>query len=264
MKKVYLFLLPLFLMILFVSFTINSDVISKIGCTIEEADNTIFDNLFFGNYNAPYCNNKYKTIPINEKEIIVNQLYAYVKSLVSSEKFISKYKLEHENAKPIEPKIEIKPKYDEQTAQLFKGMEDELNNPNLTEEQKTELKKNIEIMKQTYSNPEYKKMLEQANDAEKQQSINDYNISIEKYKLDLLEWEKTKNLNVVIKERLNNFIELTSNINFDAKLVKINDKFKFENPEYESKSSDWKKCFRAGKETINAARKCAIDWLKEL
>lgn len=64
----------------------------------------------------------------------------------------------------------------------------------------------------------------------------------------------------LIKKRLQEFLDVSANVNFDAKLTGTT----FSDPQYESKSSQWKACYRAGKEVIGAAREEAKIWLKEL
>lgn len=66
--------------------------------------------------------------------------------------------------------------------------------------------------------------------------------------------------NKLIKKRLEEFLEVSGSVDFDARL---NGRM-FANPEYESKSDKWKMCYRAGKEVVAAARDEAQKWLKEL
>ena len=39
---------------------------------------------------------------------------------------------------------------------------------------------------------------------------------------------------------------------------------KFANPAYEQKPTEWKLCFRAGREPVEAAKALATAWLKEI
>jgi hypothetical protein len=64
----------------------------------------------------------------------------------------------------------------------------------------------------------------------------------------------------LIKRRLEEFLEISESVDFDAKLHGSS----FANAEYEAKSDKWKMCYRAGKEVIGAAREEAQTWLKEL
>ena len=70
----------------------------------------------------------------------------------------------------------------------------------------------------------------------------------------------SSDVNELIKQRLNEFLELSATVDFDAQL---NGRM-FANPAYEAKSQQWKMCFRCGKEVITAAREEAKAWLKEL
>jgi hypothetical protein len=64
----------------------------------------------------------------------------------------------------------------------------------------------------------------------------------------------------LIKQRLSEFLEVSATVDFEAQL---NGRM-FANPTYESKSQQWKMCYRAGKQVVAAAREEAQAWLKEL
>lgn len=66
--------------------------------------------------------------------------------------------------------------------------------------------------------------------------------------------------NVLIKQRLQEFLSTSATVDFNAQL----NGSMFANPEYEAKSGQWKMCFRAGKAVVEAAREEAQAWLKEL
>jgi hypothetical protein len=264
MKKINLLIASFLVMVLISAFTISNEVISKIGCSTEEANNTISNNFIFGDLNVPFCNKVYKSIPANERATVVNQLFEYIKVYVNSDDFKEKYKKELENLKPSEPQVEQIQTLEDQTAQMQKAMDEQLNNPYLTAEQKEELKKNMETMKETFSNPEFKQQVQQANENQKIAAKDEFEKKMNTYKTELAEWEKLQDINYMLKKRIKAFLDLSSNIDFDAKLVKVYDKMQFENPEYQAKSTYWKMCFRTGKETITAARVCSTKWLNEL
>lgn len=68
----------------------------------------------------------------------------------------------------------------------------------------------------------------------------------------------------LVKQRLKEFLAFTADIDWEAKLVTVNGYRKFADPALEAKSTEWKRCFRAGKETITAARSFAQGWLASL
>jgi len=58
---------------------------------------------------------------------------------------------------------------------------------------------------------------------------------------------------------------VSADVNFQAATFKSSDgSVKFSQTVYEEKPSNWKLCFRAGKETVAAARTAAKEWLDEL
>ncbi|HEV7331523.1 MAG TPA: hypothetical protein VGN63_10835 [Flavisolibacter sp.] len=86
------------------------------------------------------------------------------------------------------------------------------------------------------------------------------------YKEDMLRWEKEypASFTVLLKRKLNEFLQLTADIDFNAKLVQRGKKQVFADPALEAKDSFWKACFRSGKTTVAAARSYAQQWLLEL
>jgi hypothetical protein len=67
-----------------------------------------------------------------------------------------------------------------------------------------------------------------------------------------------------VKQRLNQFLDETEGIDFNAELVQKNGKKYFVKPEYEQKSNRWKMAFRAGKEVVTPAREFVQQWIKEI
>jgi hypothetical protein len=69
---------------------------------------------------------------------------------------------------------------------------------------------------------------------------------------------------VLIAARLHEFLESSHDIAFEAKLVPgPGGKMKFADPRYDAKSSQWKLCYRAGREPVQAAREFATGSSKE-
>lgn len=66
----------------------------------------------------------------------------------------------------------------------------------------------------------------------------------------------------LIKQRLTDFLQISSEVDFDAELKSGSNTFK--NPDYEKKDGYWKMCYRAGREVVAAAREEAKKWLDEL
>jgi len=68
----------------------------------------------------------------------------------------------------------------------------------------------------------------------------------------------------LIARRLQEFLDLSKDVDFDAKLVPAQSTMRFADPGYEEKPPTWKLCFRTGREGVAAAREAAQAWLKAL
>lgn len=86
------------------------------------------------------------------------------------------------------------------------------------------------------------------------------------YKEAMAKWEKDYPANqlLLVKKRLQQFLDVTANVDYDAALKEQYGKKRFVNPSYESKSREWKQAFRAGKEATEAARSSAQEWITEI
>lgn len=86
------------------------------------------------------------------------------------------------------------------------------------------------------------------------------------YEDDLQNWEASypAEPRALVRERLETFLELTAGVDFGAKTVNRWGKQRFVSEEYESKPSEWKLAYRAGKEPTEKARAFAKAWLAEL
>jgi hypothetical protein len=87
-----------------------------------------------------------------------------------------------------------------------------------------------------------------------------------KYQEALQKWEAAYpgDPALMIARRLKAFLDISADVDYAAKLEQRNGRMRFVEPAYEDKSSEWKLCYRAGKETVDAARTAAAAWLKEL
>jgi hypothetical protein len=69
---------------------------------------------------------------------------------------------------------------------------------------------------------------------------------------------------VLIARRLQEFLDLSKDVDFGAKLVPAGAKQRFADARYEEKPDQWKLCYRAGREAVTAAREAAQGWLASI
>lgn len=69
---------------------------------------------------------------------------------------------------------------------------------------------------------------------------------------------------IAVARRLKAFLDVSADVDFAAALEERNGAMRFVNAAYERKSSEWKLCYRVGKDAVDAARDAAAAWLSEL
>ena len=68
----------------------------------------------------------------------------------------------------------------------------------------------------------------------------------------------------LVASRLRHFLQVSSDVAYDAKLIDRNGTKVFADPTLEARPKEWKLCFRAGKPATDAARAFAQKWLSDL
>lgn len=210
-----------------------------------------------------------KATPLNERPLIVKAVGEFVKLYTKSGDFRSRYLEHREASKPKAPEApesmeEMKTKEKEQMKKSLQDMEKA--KANMPASQKAEFEKLIEALKLQMA--EIQKQQNITYSAETEQYMKQgYEAEMQEYKEKLQEWEKDypKEPDMMIRRWLEEFLKISSDVNFDAQVSEDGSgKKRFVNADYENKPDLWKLCFRAGRQTTEAGRKFASEWLKEL
>ena len=243
-----------------------TDFLQQLGISKEIATEKI-TNSFLGSYVDYYGIKNLKNIATTDRAAIVKDLASYAKEYVKSEAFKKKYLEVKEQNKPAEQQKLLTPEeLKTQTidnAKKFVETSEELVKKATTADMKKIYEKNLEDAKQNLkaaqdpNNEQYKSYAEgyptlvQYSKQARESSLKEWN---EKY---------PDNVLLYIKPQLEDFLESTKDIDYSAQLTEKNGKKYFVNPAYEKKNGNWKKGFRAGKETTETARAFVQQWLSE-
>jgi len=197
----------------------------------------------------------------------VKNALTWVKNYSESAAFKADYDKQREAAKPTPPESKGTP--DEQYAKLLaeqrKGLEELKANvakmsPDMQKQMADAVKQMEASVERTAKDPQMAAMMKQSY---AQTSVSDQ----KDYQKRLAEVEKKypADPRLMIAAQLHHFLDWSQDIPFDAKLVPTGGgKMRFANPQYEAKSSEWKLCYRAGKEPVQAARAFATEWLHQI
>ena len=261
-------MLLLFVSFLLFSFTANrftEDFLQQLGITKISADEKI-TNSILGGYLDQYGLRNAKNIAVGNRAAVAKDLLAYTKQQVSTAAFLKEYNQLRENNKPKASTIESPEEMRAGTIAQYKK--------SITETE-ANMKKADASMKKIFEPilVTLKQQLTDAEDPNNKMMANykttypDMLKSIEaSNKQRLEEWEKKYPTNqlLFVKERLKQFMEETSNIDFAAQLIEKNNNKYFVNPAYERKGNRWKLAFRAGKDVVEPARAFVQSWIDEI
>lgn len=128
----------------------------------------------------------------------------------------------------------------EEGLKAYEEMQQQMNTPEMQEYQKTSAA-----------------YMDQADKDQAAKDMEDYN------KLNA-EWKEKQNPNVLIKKRLQTYLETVGSVDFTAKLVPYYGKQNFADPKYQSKPANWKLIYRAGKDVNDYAKPFVQQWVTEL
>jgi hypothetical protein len=271
-KKTLLFIVTVALFFAFAAHTMversATDVLQQLGIPETLAKDCVWSSLSGASFSYPHTPRLVQT-PKGERAAIIQRIGIFAKSYSQSEEFRQRYLEDRESRKPSPPdaprSMEVLRK--EQKEQLQKSIaETETNVKSMPAEQREMMKEVIKTLEEQLkslndpNNPMYSKEVE----AMQKQG---YDAEMIEYRRKVEQWENDYPANPapMLKRTLSQFLDVSKDVDFNAALVTTGQGGRaFAKPEYESKPSTWKLCFRAGRETVEAARSFAKEWLKEL
>jgi hypothetical protein len=244
----------------------QGDFLKQLGLTQSQANEKITGGLLDGNLDH-YGIRNLKNILLNDRAQVVKDLAVYAKQYAGSDDFKKAYVQLKESNKPApQQKVETP---EQMRATLISRAKE------FVQQSEESLKK---------ATPELKKTFEQVLDGAKKNlaDVQDPNNKMirnyarnyeemkkmmqESYQNQLAAWEKKYPANhlLYVKEKLQDYLDATADIDFNAALYEKSGKKYFVNPAYESKGNRWKLAFRAGKDAVEAGRELAKQWMQEI
>jgi hypothetical protein len=239
----------------------GGDVLSDLKISKKDAASETVQSLAGGQVNTWRVRSVFKAASPATRAALVEQTLIWTKAYVSSPQFAKDYAAYREQAKPQPP--ERTQTVDEELAERRKEREEQL----------AEAKKNVAEMPAEYrkiaeegykaaaasmkqmDTPEFRKMERDGIVMQRKQEDENHEEALARW-----EEEYPADPKELVKARLEQFLEATEDVDFDAKL----NGRKFASAQYERKPQEWKLAYRAGKEPVEKARAFAEAWLKEL
>ena len=222
---------------------------------------------FLEGYLYSYGASSAKNVASGDRAAIAVDVLNYTKSYVNSSAFIKAYEDARVAATPVKPlppktKEEIqKEKIAELDKTIAEGEKSMKTLPKDLIEPFKEVQQMLKDQKKDYENPD-SEMLALMVTSENYM----YENATAKYEQQLQQWQKDypADHRKMVKDRLETFLKLTADVDFNAALKEEYRVKKFVNPAYEKKPAEWKMAYRAGRPAVDAARTFAKAWLLEL
>jgi hypothetical protein len=243
-----------------------ADVISQLGLTIDAVREAIGSVLTFGVNNPGLPSQAFKALTPAARGTVATAGVGWLKTYAASAEFKRQYAQLRETRKPEPPTWELTPeqemqKADAESKEQLAASKAAIGSlpPDQRKAVEESLKGAQDLIAQM-NTPEQRKMRLDAIKADRASRMKEYEGEVAKWRQDYPEDPKP-----IIVKRLRDFLQLSADVDFNARLKKTESgQFLFENPAYQAKSSQWKLCFRAGREATTAARASAQQWLTEL
>jgi hypothetical protein len=255
--------------LLFVSYKAEkmyADLWQQLGITKNDGTTQIRESFVFG-YLQFYGARNIKKIAAGDRVAVAKDLLAFTKQYIQSEAFKKEYASLRSASKPIAPEPA---KTEEQIKkERIQEMKDDIAktekaiktvDPSMKKIFEDNLKMQQKYLKD-FEDPN-NKMLKMMVKSEQ----GNYEYKINRFKKDMERWEEStpENPMVLVKKRLQEVLEITKDVDFDAELTEKYGKKVFVNQAYERKHSNWKYAFRAGKEITGTVRAFAEKWISEI
>jgi flagellar biosynthesis GTPase FlhF len=246
-----------------------ADALTQLGITPAAAKEAWMAGVGSGWFDYGLAAPAFKKAPVALRVQLAEGAVAWAKSHTATPEFKAAYAKLRENRRPRAPEFKGTPEEEQarQREQLAKDQAkaaEEMKKvvASLPAEQRPQMEA---AMKQGLAaaaqmdTPEMRKMILDGIRMQREDQTRRYQEALQKW-----QEEYPESPAPVLARRLQKFLDVTGSVDFDAKLQARDGKMVFVNAEYESRPSEWKMYYRAGREPIAAARTAVQAWLTEL
>jgi hypothetical protein len=244
----------------------NDDVFAIIGISPSQANEKIGNSIFNG-YMQTWGLKNLKSIAAGSRSAITMDLLTHAKKYLTSDEFARLYAAERENNKPHLSSAPATPEaYRQQLIDQAKQTADDAQKyyDNASAENKALFKSSLDDAKK------YLEDVQKPDNELLKYYADSYPTLLGFYQKDSIDYAVTwkeeypENPMFFVKKRLQEFMEATADIDFNAATVERNGRIYFADHKYESKNNRWKMAFRAGSDVVQTSRTFVQQWINEI
>jgi hypothetical protein len=233
----------------------------------EQTGRQIVDEWLNSGYlNATPAAKTLKTAAPASRATAVRNAVAWARSYTESAAFKAEFERRRQAERPAAPDaiITVEDELARQSAERKKQVEEMKKNldqlpPDMRKTMEAAVKETEAANRKMETDPQMVAILRKSIEATRASELEAYKKQLEAYER---RWPADPN--TLVARRLREFLDVSADVDFDAKLVPAGRLMRFAEPRYEEKPPTWKLCFRAGREATAAAREAAQTWLKAI
>jgi hypothetical protein len=240
-----------------------ADILSQLGLKPQQARDELLSAIVTGRVNYFPVRDVMKKAPADVRATLVKGALEWARAAVETSEFAARYGGERDRQKP-KPQRSFSDEMKQQQEEARKNIEEMKKRlPSMSPEMRKGMEETIRQVeaqqKAQESDPKLQAMMKQTaeqEDARRQQE----------YQQKVKDWEARYPADVhgMVAMRLQRFLTVSADVDYDAQLVQKGSLKQFADPRYEAKPDEWKVCYRAGKPVVDAARAFATSWLAAL
>lgn len=239
--------------------------LAGLGVQESQAKRDIVDALTYGNVDVHPARGAFKAAAPAARAALVKTAMTWARAYTESPAFRTEYEQQRAQAAPRPPKNRnVDDELARQKADRLKGIEDAKKNvekmpANMRAQMETMIRQMEAENAKRDADPKFAAMMRQGLEMQIAAELKEHQESVARHQKRFPADSK-----VLIAGRLREFLEVSKDVDFGAKLVPAGPRQRFENPAYEAKSSNWKLCYRAGRDAVGSAREFAQAWVAAL
>lgn len=244
---------------------LGADILTQLGITPDAAAKAVGSVISGGVYNPGVPARAFTLLPPAARAQAVTAGVAWLKAYVASPDFARQYAQVRQNHRPEAPAWELTPEQelqkidDDQKRQREESQQAIAALPPEKRKAMEDALRNAADQTAKMSTPESRlKRLDEIK-ADRAARQREYDTALATWRRDYPDDPRS-----LVARRLREFLQVSADVDYGAKLRSNGSSSVFENPAYQAKSSQWKLCYRAGREATTAARAAVQTWLSEL
>jgi len=243
------------------------DIWKRLGINRQECTEKVSQSFISGYLQYAGVRNV-KSLALNDRTAVARDLVTFARQYLNSPTFKAEYDKTRASYRPTEPEDRTLTKEQLRKKEIDKLKESVQNMEKVSKTLPADMQKSyqtsIEMYRKTikdYENPSNKtiEMMYQNQLAERDRDLKHFKDDTKKW-----ETEFPADYKQFVRARLQHYLDVAGTVDFSAELVEKGGKMRFVNQIYQSKNSEWKMIYRAGKDVYEQTKTFIDQWMKEL